>query len=512
MSVVLRDMSVKASRKKEIKVMTIHLLHVVVVMFVSSCILFLQCQGVTGFIMPSSSCSLSKKVERRFRCELFRHFESSDSNENRDDEKKTTDESLSAESRQLFDDMTQELISKFRSSSSSSNPFATQVSRSVGKDSLYGTDELMELLDIHNDLSSNEIKDVEEEESEENDSKVEPSFHDLILQTLSSPSQTTQENKQKSESSEGSVPLSFSYDDDTKTKMTNICAIASDVDGTILTSDQKIHPRTRMAIKRAIDRASTDKNFIFFPATGKSRKGALDSLGVEMSSLIIANNIPGVYLQGLFCVDGNDNVLFEKKLNKISIAGAESLVEKYQISIVGYDGDNLYTTDQTDIVIHLHEHYGEPLPCLIPSSVDGQVINLADHGPGMHKLLLMDHDTERLANVIRPQLEAIAEESGACVTQALPTMLELLPKGCSKAVGVSKLCDALGVNMSTQLLALGDAENDAEMLRLASIGVAMGNASEKAKDAADFVMYETNNDGGAGAAMEIFGFGADSSL
>jgi hydroxymethylpyrimidine pyrophosphatase-like HAD family hydrolase len=35
----------------------------------------------------------------------------------------------------------------------------------------------------------------------------------------------------------------------------------------------------------------------------------------------------------------------------------------------------------------------------------------------------------------------------------------------------------------------------------------MGNASPIAKEAADFVMDETNNDGGAGAAIEVFGFG-----
>ena len=93
--------------------------------------------------------------------------------------------------------MTQKLISKFRSSSSSSNQFATHLSRSVGKDSLHGTDELMELLDIHNDLSSNKIKHVEEEESEENYTNIEPSFHDLILQSLISHSQTTEEKKTK---------------------------------------------------------------------------------------------------------------------------------------------------------------------------------------------------------------------------------------------------------------------------------------------------------------------------
>lgn len=295
-------------------------------------------------------------------------------------------------------------------------------------------------------------------------------------------------------------------------KMKNICVIASDVDGTLLTSNQGIHPRTRMAIRRAIF-DDNENDVLFFPATGKSRKGAMDSLGVEVASWL--DNLPGVFLQGLYCVNGNGHVLFEKKLNPIAIAKTESLVNEYQVSIVGYDGDHLYTTNQTDIVVHLHEHYGEPLPVLLPGSKEeeqeGVVINLANHGPGMHKLIIMDDDTKRLSKVIRPQLEEIAKQTDACVTQAIPTMLEVLPKGCSKAFGVSKVCEALGIDMTTQLLALGDAENDAEMLQQAAIGVAVANGCDKAKDAADFVMHETNNEGGAGVAMELFGFGLSSS-
>ena len=77
----------------------------------------------------------------------------------------------------------------------------------------------------------------------------------------------------------------------------------------------------------------------------------------------------------------------------------------------------------------------------------------------MHKLILMDDDVDLLANTVRPQLELIAEECGASVTQAIPTMLEWIPSGCSKAVGVAKVCDALGVDMGEELLALGDAES-----------------------------------------------------
>lgn len=81
---------------------------------------------------------------------------------------------------------------------------------------------------------------------------------------------------------------------------------------------------------------------------------------------------------------------------------------------------------------------------------------------------------------------------------------ELLPKGCSKRLGVEKICDHLGIQPSSELLAIGDAENDAGMLELAAVGVAVGNASRPAKDASDFILDYTNDEGGAGFAMEMF--------
>ena len=78
---------------------------------------------------------------------------------------------------------------------------------------------------------------------------------------------------------------------------------------------------------------------------------------------------------------------------------------------------------------------------LIQSEDDGSAIELARHGPGMHKLLLMDEDLSLLAEV-RPWLEALASKCGVTVTQALPTMLKLLPAGCSKARGMVEVCEA----------------------------------------------------------------------
>ena len=81
------------------------------------------------------------------------------------------------------------------------------------------------------------------------------------------------------------------------------------------------------------------------------------------------------------------------------------------------------------------------------------------------------------------------------------------PKGASKARGVQKLCEHLGLDMSTELLAIGDAENDIGFLQDSAFGVAVANAVPRTKEAADWVLKESNNDGGAGVAIELFGLG-----
>eukprot|EP00566_Odontella_aurita_P009738 CAMPEP_0113559746 /NCGR_PEP_ID=MMETSP0015_2-20120614/19062_1 /TAXON_ID=2838 /ORGANISM="Odontella" /LENGTH=427 /DNA_ID=CAMNT_0000461405 /DNA_START=283 /DNA_END=1566 /DNA_ORIENTATION=- /assembly_acc=CAM_ASM_000160 len=419
------------------------------------------------------------------------------------------DDILSGRAREVLDQMSRSAVPN------RGNPFASTVQR-LGKADLYEESELMNVLSIHNECAELGISDLKSIKQSPAGEGPELSLHELVMASIGDEG-VLLANDTSVLTSAGAFtaraqPLQYQIDSAMRKRIKGIRAIASDVDGTLLSSRQTIHPRTRMALKRALqysEGGSTKEEKIgiecFFPATGKSRRGALDSLGIEIGSMIAEGNVPGVYLQGLYCVDGGGEVVFEKKLTVDAIAAAEELVKETGISVVAYDGDDLFTTDTTDIVVHLHEHYGEPLPRLIVSASD-MAMNLSEHEPSMHKLLLMDNDVEKLRTVVRPQLEVLAAEFDATVTQALPTMLELLPAGCSKAMGVTKLCSALGLNMGEELLALGDAENDAEMLNSAAVGVAMGNGCPIAKEAADFIMNETADDGAAGIAMEIFAF------
>jgi len=413
---------------------------------------------------------------------------------------------MSPEERSKFDEITKRFLKDDVDSDNGTdfpsafpiNPFSSTLNAGGGKNGLYSDEDLFSVLTLHEELGKemNDGEDTEYTQLLAKDDNPLGGIHDMVTKTLG--------RKEMPFGFPSSLSAGIEICPELKERSSQIRAIASDVDGTILTSKMTVHPRTRLAIVNAIKSASNGGDIQhFFPATGKSRKGALDSLGFEIGALI-EENCGGVYLQGLFCVDPAGNVVFEKKLDPLAIAAAEALVEECGISIVGYDGDDLYMTDQTDIVINLHEHYGEPLPRFLPNEDAEQVKKLAAHIPSMHKLIIMDDDTEMLANVVRPKLEALAAKYDACVTQALPTMLELLPKGCSKALGVQKLCEVLNIEPQTELLAIGDAENDAGMLELACIGVAVANASPPAREVADFIVELTNEKGGAGLAMDLF--------
>ena len=77
--------------------------------------------------------------------------------------------------------------------------------------------------------------------------------------------------------------------------------------------------------------------------------------------------------------------------------------------------------------------------------------------------------------------------------------LDLCAPGVSKASGLQRVVDALGLE-AADVLAIGDGRNDIEMLRWAGRGVAMGQAVDVVKEAADAVCEEVDEHG---AALEL---------
>jgi hypothetical protein len=88
------------------------------------------------------------------------------------------------------------------------------------------------------------------------------------------------------------------------------------------------------------------------------------------------------------------------------------------------------------------------------------------------------------------------------VLQSHPMFVEGLPRGSSKGSALAWLAQRIGVPQG-EVMAIGDQDNDASMLRWARLGVAMGNGSQHCRQIADWIAPAIEEDGAA-VAIERF--------
>ena len=80
------------------------------------------------------------------------------------------------------------------------------------------------------------------------------------------------------------------------------------------------------------------------------------------------------------------------------------------------------------------------------------------------------------------------------ISQWNPCAYDVIPKQGGKTAGIESILKHYGIKKE-EIMAFGDAENDIEMLQYAQIGVAMGNADDEVKEAADYVTDMVDSDG-----------------
>lgn len=266
--------------------------------------------------------------------------------------------------------------------------------------------------------------------------------------------------------------------------MNSINLIATDIDGTLLTSDHELTPRTEKALKAALDRGV---RIVF--ATGKTRAATrelTDHLGFKM---------PGVYVQGLVIYDENDSVIHQQLLDETILREVLDYAKTTDYELMAYSGMSIFA-QQNGPYTHRMVRYHEPMPTVLASMHD-----LIGATP-INKIQFFD-TAERIAEV-KKVIEPMLHER-AVMTMPSFEILEVLPLGASKGAGLKQLLDILHID-SANVMAVGDGENDIEMLEMAGFGVAMGNAMPKLKAVADYITASNEEDGLA-LAIEKFVLG-----
>lgn len=257
--------------------------------------------------------------------------------------------------------------------------------------------------------------------------------------------------------------------------------LALDMDGTLLTSDKRISPRTRDAIReaaqrgiaialstgRAINELSEYRTDLF----GAVRYASLLSGGqvydMEQERTIKATTFD---LQTALAIASRG--IAEGAMVHV-LTTSTTAASPRDVDRMGEVGMGIYQrmfrmlcTLVEDVPAYIREHVGEVCK-----------VNLY-HRDQQSRQRTYEHFAQLDAQM------AFAEQ----------TSIEFTPIGVTKAAGLQTLCDYLGCTLA-DCVAVGDAPNDTDALRVAGLSVAMGNATDDIKELADVVVADNDHDG-----------------
>jgi len=267
--------------------------------------------------------------------------------------------------------------------------------------------------------------------------------------------------------------------------MANYKLIALDLDGTLLNDQKQITGQTRDALiaaqKTGIRLALASAR----PSPGLYRER--DALGMQEHGGILMS-----YNGGRIVDAATGRVLFETAMDLSETKEVLRRLERLPVTPILDDGTQFYVTDKSGYKVD-YECRNNNMTCT-------EVSSLAEFLTFAPIKILMSADSEKIRD-IQAEIAAFLPPT-LCVVQTAAFYLEVIPNTINKGKGIRDICRVLNISPA-EVIAFGDAENDIPMLQAAGMGIAMGNAAEPVKAAANRTTHSNNDDGIAAALREL---------
>lgn len=265
--------------------------------------------------------------------------------------------------------------------------------------------------------------------------------------------------------------------------------IALDTDGTLLNSQGEILDSTKEVLKKALDRGIKVVLCSGRPIAGL--KHYMNELNIHGSAQYV------VTLNGAITQNADDDIITEDLVNtdfyrQMTAFGME---HKIPFNIVDIDSRIITADHNVDPMIYQQAYENQAtLYIRTPDQVPEDNIRIAK-GCFVGKPSLLDEYEPLVRKTFGKKLY---------VVRADPHFLELLNPAVNKGNGLRELCDKLEIS-ADEVMAFGDERNDISMFEFAGTAVAMGNANDDAKKAANYVTA-SNDEDGIKQAVEKFAF------
>lgn len=264
--------------------------------------------------------------------------------------------------------------------------------------------------------------------------------------------------------------------------MRKIKLLALDLDGTVLTSENRLPDPVRESLKKAIA-----EGIVLVAASGRPYGSMPKSiLGLEGLAYCVTSNGACVY-------DGKGNKLSSSLLSFESVEKILELTEPYDLIFEAFIDGKTYTDKRycdDPAAYGCSQAYVDYV-----KSSHGKIENMRafvmEHKDELDSLEIACTDSS-LRTMLRRKFET--ELEGVYVTSSSENFIELMSSTATKANGVRFCCEREGI-LPAQTASCGNADNDVDMIKFCGLGTAVGNASQKCLDCADMVL-PTNNECG----------------
>ncbi len=271
--------------------------------------------------------------------------------------------------------------------------------------------------------------------------------------------------------------------------MKPIRLIAMDMDGTLLNEKQQISAENLQALREAVvkgvhiaicsGRTAADVSFF-------ATDGGLEQCGV-------------IALNGACCLPAPHQKPYAVHYIKPeTVDRTLDVLLKHRITFAAFQQERVIVLQNDPNV--MKPNWGTHVNRKNPEAyVYGEQALQAHKGEGICKIVYIDKaNAPRIAR-IQQELEPLPE---LVVTSSWNDNLELMPTNVNKGTALKELAERLGLQ-AEQVMAIGDYDNDLDMLAYAGLGVAMGNASDNVMRLAN-VVTKTNREHGVAEAIRRY--------
>lgn len=273
-------------------------------------------------------------------------------------------------------------------------------------------------------------------------------------------------------------------------ELTRIKAIFLDVDGTIIsTRTKKIPQSATEAIREA-----RQKGVKVFLCTSRAKQFLSNITSIECDGVVA--------LTGAHCIDASGKDIGCSVMASEDLAKAFRDIQENDRPFVAISSDKVYMSHERGPEVTSYLGTGGLSLEVIP----GGVVPFPDFVSADDPVALAesmnilqvtgffpsgDEDTRFMSLMPHSHTERWNEE-----------FVDIVGNGTSKALGIDTMARHFGFDAS-ETMGVGDGANDIPMIRHATIGVAMGNASDHVKSQADYVTADVDDDGLAEAIRKF---------